>query len=134
MEGIDADSMLTTNCGHHFHDNCIETCLEHKANCPMCRSDITLLQTPRTLLANTRASAARARRVAALEHEAIKQARKEIAKELRRRRKRREAAFRRAQVQSRIAAMRAEGFRHDDDRPPRRRHRRRRNTIAHATL
>lgn len=133
MDDIDVDSLVTTNCGHHFHANCIESCLEHKVNCPLCRTDITLLQTPRTLLSNTVASAARARRLAAEEREAIKRARKEIARERRRRRSQREAAaaaLHRAQVQETIAAMRAQGFRHDDgERRPLPRHRRRRRRI-----
>ena len=114
--------------------------MEHKASCPLCRTDIYQLQTPRTLLANTVASVARARRLAAEEREAIKQARNDIAKERRRRRSRREAAaaaaaaaLHRAEVQETIAAMRAQGFRHDDDdddrRPHRRRTRRRRRRI-----
>jgi len=91
----------------------------------MCRTDVYELQTPRTLLANTKAAAAHAVRLAALERKAIAQARKDLAKERRRRRMREEAAAamrERAEWHQAIAAMRLEGFRHDDRRvKPRRR-------------
>ena len=130
MDHIDIDSMVTTNCGHHFHDTCITECLEHKHTCPMCRTDVYQLQTPRTLLANTKAKAAHTLRLAALERKAIAEARKDLAKERRRRRMREKAAAAmrdRAEVHQTIAAMRLEGFRHDDHRVKRRRRRQRRS-------
>lgn len=34
------DGCSLRNCGHHFHDNCIQEWFTHSVRCPVCRNDI----------------------------------------------------------------------------------------------
>ena len=50
MDAIDHADHTTTNCGHAFCKGCIREWLESNMACPMCRTQVHTLDTPRSAL------------------------------------------------------------------------------------
>lgn len=40
MEIDSSKNITTTKCGHHFHSECLHSCLKTKSSCPLCREPL----------------------------------------------------------------------------------------------
>jgi len=62
LDEISSNKLQTTQCGHHFHKDCLDNWRRMKNSCPNCRHNLPQLQRPAPQVPRERAIAAAIRR------------------------------------------------------------------------